>query len=417
MIDKEQLLNSKSFCILPFINARIWHSMVVPCCINHNIVFGISTEQSLDEIYSNNNNTLTAFRHQLLEGNELPESCSRCTNCEKSNVVSMRQNSNKKWGHLLKELEFDSDNNLVENKFYLWDGVGFSNLCNLKCRMCPSYLSSSTREEEIKHNLTPKTVSLAQTEFIKNYKFKEKLNGITIESFNNENDFYTFFLKHINYIKEIKFEGGEPLMLPQHYKILELLIEKNKTDVELSYPTNLTRLNFKSYNVLDLWNKFNNINLSISIDAYEDQNYYIRHPSNWNDIVNNINKVKSKCPHIKLTISTTIQILNSFAATKVHAWALKNNIPHSFVFLKDPSYFSLCSLPPEYKQRVQTHWDLYKQTLPINFDSYKIDDFLKMMWATDSSNEITEFLNKIKERDIIRNESLLETFPEFKDLK
>lgn len=412
----KKLLDSDHFCILPFISSRIWHSLVVPCCINHDTVFGLSSEQTLNEIYSNDNKVLTDFRRQLLNGPELPNSCSRCGDCERSNVSSLRQKSNKKWADKFDNLEFDANDNLIENKFYYWDGVGYSNLCNLKCRMCPSYLSSSTREEEIKHKLDHKLTSPMQNEFIKKHNFEKKMQGMTIESFDDINTFYEFFDKHLNYIEEIKFEGGEPMMLEQHYRILELLIEKKKTDVILSYPTNMTRLTLKKYNVLELWKHFKTVHVWVSLDATEDQNHYIRHPSIWSEIVDNIRRVREQCPHVQLSIMTAIQILNSFAATELHAWTIKNNLGISFNFLKHPSYLSLCVLPATYKQRVQDHWDKYKHTLPKDTDTTNIDGFLRMMWAEDNSNEISEFLNRIEERDVIRKESLIETFPEFKEL-
>ena len=70
---------------------------------------------------------------------------------------------------------------------------------------------------------------------------------------------------------------------------------------------------------------------------------------------------------------------------------------------------SLYALPNSYKERVKQHWERYKSNT-------EVDGFLRMMWANDNSNEITEFLTTIEERDKIRNESLLETFPEFKEL-
>jgi len=412
----KQLLDSDHFCILPFISSRIWHSLVVPCCINHDTVFGLSSEKTLDEIYSNDNSVLTDFRKQLLNGPTLPDSCSRCGDCEKSNVTSMRQKSNKKWADKFEQLEFDADDNLVKNKFYYWDGVGYSNLCNLKCRMCPSYLSSSTREEEIKHKLDHKPVSPMQNEFIKKHNFEQKMKGMTIESFDDINIFYEFFDKHLDYIEEIKFEGGEPMMLEQHYRILELLIQKNKTDVVLSYPTNMTRLTLKKYNVIELWKHFKTVHVWVSLDAVGDQNHYIRHPSIWSEIVDNINRVREHCPHVQLNIITAIQILNSFAATQLHAWTVENNLGINFNFLKHPSYLSLCVLPNSYKQRVQDHWDNYKLSLSKDSDISNIDGFLRMMWAEDNSKEVPEFLNRIEERDVIRKESLIETFPEFKEL-
>jgi|688.fasta_scaffold87034_2 MoaA/NifB/PqqE/SkfB family radical SAM enzyme len=409
MINKNELLESKHFCILPFISSRVWHSLVVPCCINHDEIFGVSTQQSLDEIYSNNNTKLTSFRKQLLNGPTLPDSCSRCSDCERSNVTSLRQSSNQKWSHTFDKLEFNDIGDLKENKFYLWDGVGYSNLCNLKCRMCPSYLSSRTREEEVANGIGTKSISPMQQAFLDKHNLKGDPNEILIESFRDIDLFYKFFDQHVEFIEEIKFEGGEPMMMEQHFRILELLIEKNKTDIRLQYNTNMTRLKFKHYNILDLWKEFNSVTVQVSLDAVSEQNYYIRHPSNWLEILENIDQVRKECPHVALSIYTTIQILNCFAASKLHDWCNNNNLEHRFVFLKHPSCMSLCALPNSYKERVKQHWERYKSNT-------EVDGFLRMMWANDNSNEITEFLTTIEERDKIRNESLLTTFPEFKEL-
>jgi hypothetical protein len=409
MINKKELLESKHFCILPFISSRVWHSLVVPCCINHDEIFGISTQQSLDEIYSNNNTKLTSFRKQLLNGPTLPNSCSRCSDCEQSNVTSLRQSANQKWSHTFDKLEFNDTGDLKENKFYLWDGVGYSNLCNLKCRMCPSYLSSRTREEEVANGIGTKSISPMQQAFLDKHNLKGDPNEILIESFRDIDLFYKFFDQHVEFIEEIKFEGGEPMMMEQHFRILELLIEKNKTNIRLQYNTNMTRLKFKHYNILDLWKEFNSVTVQVSLDAVGEQNYYIRHPSNWLEILENIDQVRKECPHVDLSIYTTIQILNCFAASKLHDWCNDNNLEHRFVFLKHPSCMSLYTLPNSYKERVKQHWERYESNT-------EVDGFLRMMWVNDNSNEITEFLTTIEERDKIRNESLLATFPEFKEL-
>ena len=417
MIDKQQLLKSNHFCILPFMSTRIWHGMVVPCCVNNETIFGYSTETPINEIYSPDNPILTNFRKELVQGPALPKTCSRCIDCEASGVESNRQSANVKWASVIDNLDFNEDGYLAETKFYLWDGVGYTNLCNLKCRMCPSFLSSSTREEEIKYNLEVKAGSPTHAENFKKYLLKHQAPKMTFESFNDIDDFYELFNQHIEYVEDIKFEGGEPLMMEHHYQILELLIEKNKTNVALNYPTNLTRLTLKNYNVLELWNHFKTVNVTVSIDAYNDQNYYIRHPSNWQDIVDNIEKVKTHCPHVNISVSTTMQVLNSFAATKLHKWTIENNIQHNFPFLKYPSYLSMHILPTEYKQQVEQHWNEHKKTLSPNVDTSQIDGFLRMMWAEDRQEELPEFFTRIEERDIIRKENLLVTFPELTELK
>ena len=52
--------------------------------------------------------------------------------------------------------------------------------------------------------------------------------------------------EHVPFIKEAYFAGGEPLVDEYHYMILEEFIAKqDRTDIQLSYNTNLSKLNFK----------------------------------------------------------------------------------------------------------------------------------------------------------------------------
>jgi hypothetical protein len=75
----------------------------------------------------------------------------------------------------------------------------------------------------------------------------------------------------------------------------------------------------------------------------------------------------------------------------------------------------LNALTIDYKNRVKEHWDRYKLT--ISSDTTYIDDFLRMMYSDDTSQHLGLFFKTMKERDVIRNENMFETFPELIDLK
>lgn len=265
-MDKNKLLESKHFCILPFISSRIWHGAVVPCCVNHEIVFGNSETDDFKDIYSNSNSVLREFRKELINGPELPVSCNRCAFSEQSGNTSYRIHSNNQWKHVVDDIDFDQEGNLKEFNIRLWDGIGYTNLCNLKCRMCPSYLSTTNREEEVKYNLPMKQIAPAHK--VQFEKFKDKYKGILISSFDDINKLYDFFNQHIDTTEEIKFEGGEPMIMEENYKLLELLIKHNRTDVALHYCTNMTKLSLKNYDILNLWKHFKNVQVHASLDAY-----------------------------------------------------------------------------------------------------------------------------------------------------
>lgn len=413
-MNKNKLIESKHFCILPFISSRIWHGAVVPCCFNHEIVFGNSDKESFNDIYSNSNTVLKDFRKELINGPELPASCNRCSFNEQIGAESHRTHANNSWKHIIDDIDFDQEGNLKEFKIRVWDGIGYTNLCNLKCRMCHSFLSTTNREEEVKYNLPIKQMSPEHKIQFEKFKDKYDPKAILVSSFDDINKLYDFFIQHIDTTEDIKFEGGEPMMMEENYKLLELLIEHNRTDIVLRYCTNMTRLTLKNYDILKLWKHFKHVYVNVSLDAYDEQNHYIRNPANWSDIVANIRKIQTECPHVDLNILTTIQILNSFACTKLNKWCNDNQLKQSFVFLRDPKNMGLNALTVDYKNRVKEHWDNYKLTIDNTKD---IDDFLQMMYADDTSENLGEFFKTMEERDIIRNEDMFKTFPELIDLK
>ena len=147
----KNLLNSKHFCIQPFIHACIWtDGRAIPCCINQHYILGNTKISPISEIYSNNNEKLIALRKEMINGPNLPSSCSRCGDMEAGyDENSYRHYSNKHYGHLLNQIEVNSDGTIDNYKIATWD-VRFSNLCNLKCRTCDSTNSSKIGEEERK---------------------------------------------------------------------------------------------------------------------------------------------------------------------------------------------------------------------------------------------------------------------------
>jgi organic radical activating enzyme len=87
------------------------------------------------------------------------------------------------------------------------------------------------------------------------------------------------------------FAGGEPLLMPQHHKILQHLIDNEYYNVRLRYNTNLTTLKYKKTNWADIWKKFDNVVIDGSIDAVGPAGEFQRMNSSWSHIKENIQKL------------------------------------------------------------------------------------------------------------------------------
>ena len=63
--------------------------------------------------------------------------------------------------------------------------------------------------------------------------------GVLEFNSNGKEDVFKQVDRFINDVEEIYFAGGEPLVMEEHYLILEKLIAAGRTDVRLRYNTNL----------------------------------------------------------------------------------------------------------------------------------------------------------------------------------
>ncbi len=408
-MNKKELLEKKHFCIQPFIHSCIWtDGRVLPCCINHVYEFGSVKDQSLDYLYSNDNQRLLDFRKQMIQGPNLPKSCHRCEYMEQNYASNtLRYYSNKTYGHLIDEIDVDEEGRVNSNKVYTWD-VRFSNLCNLKCRTCDGVNSSKIAEEQR----------------------KTQNNNIPVlrEAFEDHDEFFDFFIKNLDNIEEIYFCGGEPLLLEEHYKILDLLLENNKTDLLLRYSSNGTRFDFKGKNVVDdYWIKFPRVTISLSLDAGWEQLKLIRHGADWDIVYDNLKYLRKKCPHIFITFTPTVSILNVFHLEKIHNFIVSEDLvglsDTYFNILQYPDYYSITSLPDELKEKAKQHWTLYKEEFQkLGCNSYMEEEFDKVLkyidleesYYTHSSKEarMKIFIDQSHKIDEIRNESTGDIIPE-----
>jgi len=281
-----------TFCKAPFRSVVVDNNgTLMPCCefMKH--------ESSLPEysIYEYEDyKSDTTLRQKMING-EVDAGCAYCIAREKNGI-----NRRKYHSRLFKE-EYETFTKDTFDVGHLELRLG--NLCNLKCTMCGPY-ASTTWSSEIKKNLT------AFSEF-----------GIDDE----RNDFK--WINDINAIELIKdilkncisvnFGGGEPLM---HPSINEFLKEID-TSAELSFNTNGTKLDNTT---LELLENRPNLKIVISVDGVGKHNDYIRSGSKWNDIENNINKLKQR--NIQIYFYYILQHTSLFTFAPLYQYCIENKI-------------------------------------------------------------------------------------------
>jgi len=243
-----------TFCLAPWVSIHTWpDGKVFPCCLwNSRDPVGNVNAQSLEEIW--NNEKMKKIRRSFLKGEKL-KSCDRCFHLEDTVDQSYRQRINKDHKdkmHYVNETNQDGSLNIMN--LHLWD-VRISNFCNFKCRSCGLGLSSSWYSDS--------------------KALGEKVDKALI-NINDKASFMDMLEPHYNCVDEIYFAGGEPLVMPEHYQILDRLLELGRTDVNIRYSTNFSKLTYKGKHIFDYWKHFPNLELYISIDGVGKIGEYVR---------------------------------------------------------------------------------------------------------------------------------------------
>ena len=407
---KKQFLlsQSKTFCMYPWVHLHAWpNGQAYPCChAEPGPWYGSTRTQSLKEIW--NDQPMKKLRLDML--NETPSStCTRCYEQEKSGFFSGRQSSNKHHGHQIDRIDqTKSDGQFDQFEMTYWD-IRFSNLCNLKCRSCGHIFSSQWYQDQAK---------------LAGPAWKER-NTVLNYAGRTETDMWTQLEPHLDYVEQIYFAGGEPLLMEEHYNILEELVKRKRFDVRLIYNTNFTHTDLKGRSVFEYWRQFKSVAVGASLDGMGHAAEYIRKGTQWYDVVQNRHRMIAICPNVDFYISPTLSILNAWHLPDFHKeWVSAGLIRAQDLnvnILQDPAHYRIDIAPQEYKQRLEDkylkHLSWMSDRDPLQRATQGFKSAITFMNATDNTQLIDTFWRKTHELDDIRNENILDVLPELKALK
>lgn len=388
---------SDTFCILPWIHFYANpDGSVLPCCIgNHRTPLGNVQEQSVIEVW--NSKQYKDLRLNMLAGKRCKE-CNSCYQAEDAGVNSFRQSVNRDYAEFLNFAEETNPDGSLDSMKLKYLDIRWSNICNFKCRGCSSTYSSSWATEDNKYGQNKKVFIFAGGE--------------------NNDDLYDQLKPYISEVKEIYFAGGEPLLMDKHYDMLNHLIETNNTDIKIRYNTNLSSLSFKNTSVIDLWKKFSNIHLNVSLDSWGDRAEYIREGTEWNKLVANIKSVREACPHIHFGVASVISAFNVYTLPDFIEYMITNglvdsNTTASFYCLINPNFYSFDIFDEVTKNKILAKLSKIQYNNHINSQIQNVIKQLESSSVNDSLRR--QFKHHTEYYDSIRNKKFADAFPELKE--
>lgn len=342
-------------------------------------------EHTVEEVW--NSEYMRNIRLQMLNG-VVPTSCRKCFDEEAKGIKSKRNWETEVWSERLNidniVSQTSEDGSVPANIPYF--DLRLGNVCNLKCMMCSPHDSSSwIKDWKLQYPKYKLTELKQDQEWNSKFDYTWYKKGSFIDSIKSQ----------AKNIKELYFAGGEPLMIPEHYSILQFMIDEGHArNCVLRYNSNGTEI---SDRLLEMWEHFKQVKFNFSVDAIEDKNEYIRYPSKWKSVVNNIKLLDESSDNVIVNLACAVQVLNISSISELAQWKIdqnfkKINVPPygagliglHLVYL--PSYLNIRVLPKDIKEQVS-------QSLHSFLNSIKTSEFINNSYGKQRWLGIIDYMN------------------------
>jgi len=393
---------SNTFCPLLFQHlATHPHGGVTHCCVaDHR--HALSSSRDGDRFYNLNRDTVhdtmnsESFRKARLEvlDDKKPKACLRCFAEEAKGIKSKRVEEIRNYP----EYTVDVAREDTDSTGYMKDvqlefvELRLGNTCNVACRTCNPASSSKWRNDYDKlQNST--TFQLTDYNTMEGFRWPER------------EGFWEDILQHCDHVKTFYINGGEPMLIKEHFAFLERLVELGKTDIKLWYNINMTLMNEK---VIELWRKFDHVKISCSIDDLGDRNHYIRYPTKWNDVEKNFLRLKKE--NFEMDITQTVSWMNYSTLGDFYNFFTKKHgiyVYHNMVY--DPAILSPAVLPKTMRD------EIHKEFIKV-FDTKRAEDLISMFNTPDNESQWKNAIEYTNKLDEIREQHIGDYLPEFKEM-
>ena len=353
-----------------------------PCCrfveepgTNNNI-----NEKSIVDIF--NSDYMKSLREKSLNNVKIP-GCIRCYEEQENNKKSLRQRVNENPATSVVNIENPKINYLE---------LAISNDCNLMCRICSSRYSQKLYQDEI--------------EFFGKAQIPSRFTRSNIDAAYE-------LLPDLNYIK---FTGGEPLIIKEHWELLEHAIARGYAkNITLNYSTNCTV--WPKERIVNIWRQFKKIELALSLDSIvAEENEYQRYLTDHKTVLKNIEKYKDLESTLAIAVSSrpTISIYNIYHLPETIEWLHDRDIKTNPTHLTYPVWLSVTVLPSVFKNIIVEKFQNYR--FKRDKDQELAQYLINYMNSKNDSNYMPQFVNYTNFLDQRRDQNFNQVCWYFKNL-
>ena len=375
------------FCVLPWISLETSPiGTVRPCCLADDEIvndagekFNLGTANFSD---IQNSCHMQTLREEFLAG-QRPQTCRKCWREERAGRTSKRMHTLDRLKHMLPDQPWTRD-----AKPLMFLDLKLGNICNLKCRICGSWSSSTFATEE-----------LANLPADESKKTSHHYTMLKQGAWPRENPtFWSEIDKVVDQIQYIEFTGGEPFMIQEHFDMLQGLVDRGiARQVEIHYNTNGTQWPDQAE---EIWQYFKHVEVAFSIDDVDARFEYQRSNAVWSQVCENIARfraMRERLLNMTLQVCCTVNVFNVLYLEQVAAWIDQQDF--DFVYwnmMHDAYYFSIATLPEVTKKAITDKLSSAQVSVKTQKEFRQILDFMN------NGNSLDGFILRMRVADLDR---------------
>lgn len=201
-------------------------------------------------------------------------------------------------------------------------------------------------------------------------------------------------------ITKINFIGGEPLLIKEVRNIMRYLIATGRSNnITLSMTTNGTVMD-EEWNELAI--QFKSLIIAVSLDGYGELNGYIRYPSKWDTVQDNITRLQ-KIPNAYVYVNMTVQAYNMLRITELIDFCERAGLDFRHHAVVEPDQLNCNGMPDEIRATAAVRLRRYAmrnqpdKERPNRFVDYRkgilaLAEALEMPSGRDKASAVREFM-------------------------
>ena len=424
--------SNPKFCMLPFmtLNTRP-NGQVKPCSQVMGMVplkkdrtaenlmqpggeYWNLTKDQIKDIW--NSDFMRDFRKKKING-EYIKFCETCYQEDAMGAHSKRSATIDQYYEENKYLVEEADKNDGYMKTLpTWWELRLSSICNQACRMCIPQTSSKMREEFAKYTPDLPDAYRSQT--------NTALKAFSKFGYLGDNDFFKDQLwESLPDIRYIEIHGGEPTVDKQLWTLLTKIVESGHNEhIHIHVHTNIHSLKERH---IELWDKFKSGWLGVSIDAFAEENDYIRYGSRWDLIEKNLLLTKKLGSHWKQWISSSVMVFNSCTMHRLINWFDGYVRKHELTNLRwrmdpvtNPNLMRIEHVPMSLRQKAIEELKPIVGKLHDEESNNNIEVLIQTLQSKEkpTKGSYEELLEYTKVLDVKRKQEVLKVFPHLEEV-